>query len=174
MKISMSCSCFSSSSKRRKSAPGSSNVIERHQLKDVTLISYSELKSATNNFHESSKIGRGGFGVVYQAWELYKKGDLLRLVDPKLEGQYPEEEVLRYMKVAFFCTQSALNRRPPMSLVVKMLSRNIKLNEKELTAPGFFQDSTQSSGQSSSKKSSADSTRVMTSVPITITEVSPR
>lgn len=112
-----------------------------------------------------------------QAWELYEKGDLLRLVDPELEGSYPEEEILRYIKVAFFCTQSAVNRRPLMSQVVEMLSKNIKLNEKELTAPGFFQDSARSSGApSSSKKSSTptDSSYTMSSAPITITQVTPR
>ena len=60
-------------------------------------------------------------------------------------GEFPEEEVIRYMKVAFFCTQAAANRRPLMSQVVDMLSRKIRLNEKELTEPGFFQNSGESS-----------------------------
>ena len=86
--------------------------------------------------------------------------------------KFPEEELIRYMKVAFFCTQAAANRRPLMSQVVQMLSRNIRLNEKELTAPGLLTDS----GASSSKKGSvSDSTSYqMSSVPVTITEVTPR
>jgi hypothetical protein len=43
-----------------------------------------------------------------------------------------------------------------MSQVVEMLSRNIRLNEKELTAPGFFTDS----GESSSKKGSTSGLEV--------------
>lgn len=35
-------------------------------------ISYSELRRATNNFHQSNKIGRGGFGIVYKV-QLYSK-----------------------------------------------------------------------------------------------------
>lgn len=90
-------------------------------------------------------------------------------------ADYPEEEVSRYMKVAFFCTQAVANRRPLMSQVVDMLSRNIRLNEKELAAPGFFQDSSRLSGPSSSKKLMGDSTSYeMSSVPVTITEVTPR
>jgi hypothetical protein len=95
----------------------------------------------------------------------------LELVDPEMEG-FPEEEVIRYMKVAFFCTQAAANRRPLMSQVVEMLSRNIRLNEKELTAPGFLTDS----GASTSKKESVSesTTYQMSSVPVTITQVTPR
>jgi hypothetical protein len=35
-------------------------------LQDVNHISYNELRSATDNFHSSNKIGRGGFGDVYK------------------------------------------------------------------------------------------------------------
>lgn len=91
-------------------------------------------------------------------------------------GEYPEEEVIRYMKIAFFCTQSAANRRPLMSQVVDMLSRNLRLNEKELAAPGFFQDSSRLSGPSSNKKLTGDSStsNQISSVPVTITQVTPR
>ncbi|XP_030467805.2 cold-responsive protein kinase 1-like [Syzygium oleosum] len=112
--------------------------------------------------------------LLEQAWELYEKGALLELVDPDLE-EFPEDEVIRYIKVAFFCTQAAASRRPLMSQVVNMLSKNIRINEKELTAPGFYQDSGGSSGMpSSTKKSSTDSSYQMSSVPVTITHVTPR
>lgn len=58
-----------------------------------------------------------------------------------------------------------------MSQVTEMLSRNVKLNEKELTAPGFFQDS----GKESKGKLPQTSTSYpMTSFPTTITELGPR
>ncbi|KAF2303369.1 hypothetical protein GH714_017474 [Hevea brasiliensis] len=110
------------------------------------------------------------------AWQLHEEGKLLEIVDPEM-GDFPEEEVVRYIKVAFFCTQGTASRRPLMSQVVDMLSRNIRLNEKLLSAPGFFQDSVGVSGPSfSTKKSSADSStsNQMSSVPVTITEVTPR
>lgn len=91
------------------------------------------------------------------AWELYQENRLMELVDPELKVEgFPEEEILRYMKVAFFCSQATASRRPLMSQVVEMLSRNIRLNEKELTAPGFFTDS----GESSSKKGSTSGLEV--------------
>nr|POF06205.1 isoform 2 of probable lrr receptor-like serine/threonine-protein kinase [Quercus suber] len=118
----------------------------------------------------SAKANWGGMEkfLLEWAWELYQEKRLLELLDPELEG-YPEEEIIRYMKVAFFCSQATASRRPLMSQVVEMLSRNIRLNEKELTAPGFFTDA----GESSSKKGSiTESTSYqMSSVPETITQV---
>ncbi|KAM7249756.1 hypothetical protein ACFE04_020188 [Oxalis oulophora] len=91
------------------------------------------------------------------AWQLHLEGRLLELVDPNL-GECPEDEVIRFIKVAFFCTQAAAGRRPLMSQVVNMLSRNIRLNEDQLTAPGFFLESGGYSGMpSTDKKSSAES-----------------
>ncbi|KAF5955428.1 hypothetical protein HYC85_008284 [Camellia sinensis] len=115
------------------------------------------------------------FGVlILEAWELYKEGGLLELVDPELK-EFPVEQIIKYMKVAFFCTQAAANRRPTMSQVVQMLSRDIRLNEKELMAPGFFEDS---GGLNDSNKKSSEcsstSTYQMSSAPITITNVTPR
>lgn len=37
----------------------------------VNHISYSQLRSATDDFHSSNKIGRGGFGTVYKVLENY-------------------------------------------------------------------------------------------------------
>ncbi|KAH9796901.1 protein kinase domain-containing protein [Citrus sinensis] len=102
------------------------------------------------------------------AWQLHQEEKPLELVDPEL-GEYPPNEIIRYMKVAFFCTQAAASRRPQMNQVIKMLTKNIRLNEEELTAPGLFQDSESSSVGTSDKKSS-DSTLQMSSVPVTITQ----
>ncbi|KAJ0797847.1 putative protein kinase RLK-Pelle-DLSV family [Helianthus annuus] len=102
------------------------------------------------------------------AWELYEEGRLLELVDPDLKT-YPEDDVIKYIKVAFFCTQATANRRPLMSQVVDMLSRNIKLNEKELTPPAIFQDS-----NDNKKTSGASTSRQISSFPSTITQVIPR
>ncbi|KAJ0693581.1 putative protein kinase RLK-Pelle-DLSV family [Helianthus annuus] len=102
------------------------------------------------------------------AWELYQEGKLLELVDHDLKT-YPKDDVTKYIKVAFFCTQATANRRPSMSQVVEMLSRNVKLNEKELTPPGFYQDSNENK-----KALDASTSHQISSFPPTITEVTPR
>ncbi|CAA3025732.1 serine threonine- kinase isoform X1 [Olea europaea subsp. europaea] len=112
--------------------------------------------------------------LVEWAWELYREEKLLELVDPELM-EFPEEEVLRYMKVALFCTQANASRRPVMSQVMEMLSKNVQLNENLLTPPGFFQDSGQVNDTTLKNKSSESSTsHQMSSFPITITELTPR
>ncbi|PIN07640.1 Serine/threonine protein kinase [Handroanthus impetiginosus] len=112
--------------------------------------------------------------LVERAWELYEEGKLLDLVDPELE-EFPKHEVLRYMKVALFCTQANASRRPLMTQVIEMLSKNVHLNEKELTPPGYLEDPSRRSGKLSKNLSSDTSTSYQTSsFPITITQVTPR
>ncbi|KAJ6769807.1 PROMASTIGOTE SURFACE ANTIGEN PROTEIN PSA [Salix purpurea] len=287
----MRCSCFGGSSVNRKkgTAAGTLHGIDGDLLQDINHLSYNELRSATDNFHTSNKIGRGGFGTVYKgilrsgtqvavktlsaqskqgvpeflneiktiskvkhpnlveligccaqgtnrilvyeyvennsldrallgststdikldwgrrsaichistriagttsskpswggtqklllewAWTLHEEGKPLELVDPEM-GEFPGEEVIRYIKVAFFCTQSAANRRPRMIQVVDMLSKQIQLNDNQLTAPGFLQDSDNPSGGASSTKNfnAASNGNQMSSGPVIITEVIPR
>ncbi|XP_021740550.1 putative serine/threonine-protein kinase [Chenopodium quinoa] len=117
----------------------------------------------------SSKSNWGGSNklLLEWAWQLYEEGRLLELVDSEM-GEYPEDMVMRYIIVAFFCTQAGANRRPLMSQVIEMLSPKVHLNEKELAAPGFFPDTQKG------KTSAGSSSIHISSAPITISEVIPR
>ncbi|KAF5195332.1 Cysteine-rich receptor-like protein kinase, partial [Thalictrum thalictroides] len=111
--------------------------------------------------------------LLEQTWKLYEEHKLLDLVDPDLE-EYSEDEVIRYIKVALFCTQAAPARRPDMNQVVSMLSRDIRLNEKELTAPGFFQMGDVGGTSTSSKEKAPLTSQMVSNSNITITQVIPR
>ncbi|CAH9112046.1 unnamed protein product [Cuscuta europaea] len=111
--------------------------------------------------------------LLEQAWQLHEGGNLLELVDPELD-RFPEEEVMKYMKVALFCTQANARRRPMMSQVIDMLSRNIKLNEEELTPPGLFQDPVRLNVPQKQNVSDISTSQPMSSAPFTITQVSAR
>ncbi|KAK9085187.1 hypothetical protein Sjap_025598 [Stephania japonica] len=113
--------------------------------------------------------------LLEYTWKLYEEGKLLELVDPEIE-EYPEDKVIRYAKIALFCTQAAPARRPSMTQVVAMLSKDIRLNDKELTAPGFFNSSGYSGGPSSMMQGThASVSQPFTSSAITtITQVTPR
>lgn len=85
-----------------------------------------------------------------------EEGRLLDIVDPEL-GEYPEKEVMRFIKVALFCTQAASHQRPDMKQVVVMLSKEVNLNEKLLTEPGVYRSRTSKTlvGGSSAESSSS-------------------
>lgn len=79
--------------------------------------------------------------LVEWTWKLRAEGRILEIVDPEL-GEYPEEEVTRFIQVALFCTQAAAHQRPGMKQVLKMLSEEVNLNEQLLDAPGVYRPHT--------------------------------
>ncbi|CAL5070825.1 unnamed protein product [Urochloa decumbens] len=118
--------------------------------------------------------------LLEKTWELYEAKKLKELIDHAM-GEYPEEEVIRYIKVALFCIQAAAARRPSMPQVVTMLSKPIRINERELTAPGYIQEyksneskASTSSHSRSKNTASEDSNMFSTVIPPTVTEMSPR
>ncbi|KAJ6381465.1 hypothetical protein OIU77_030196 [Salix suchowensis] len=105
----------------------------------------------------SSKVAFGEdlLVLVEWTWKLWKEERPLDIVDPELT-EYPEKEVMRFMKVALFCTQAAANQRPNMKQVVKMLSKDVNLNDKAITEPGVYRTHTSKhSGSVSSVETSS-------------------
>ncbi|KAJ0082351.1 hypothetical protein Patl1_10339 [Pistacia atlantica] len=66
---------------------------------------YRQLKAATNNFDSANKIGEGGFGSVYKAFDLQQKGNLMDLVDENLANEFNKKEAKRMIKVALLSLQ---------------------------------------------------------------------
>ncbi|KAJ7961253.1 Kinase family protein [Quillaja saponaria] len=85
----------------------------------------------------NAAFGQDFLGLVEWVWKLKEEDKLLDIVDPALK-EFDKVEVLRFIKVALFCTQSASQQRPAMKQVVKMLSKEVHLNEKLLTEPGVY------------------------------------
>lgn len=121
--------------------------------------------------------------LLEKAWELYEAKRLKELVDPALVD-CPDEEAIRYIMVALFCLQAAAARRPTMPQVVTMLSKPVRINESELTAPGYLQEysrrsplskaTTSTDSRFKNLASQEDSNMFSTVVPPTVTEMSPR
>lgn len=61
---------MSLSRRRKKSKTSDVCVLHRQitqaKLQDLPLFSFNELATATNSFHNSNKLGQGGFGPVYR------------------------------------------------------------------------------------------------------------
>lgn len=87
-------------------------------------------------------------------WKLRGEDRLLDILDPDLV-EYPEEEVLRYIKVALYCTQAASHHRPNMKRVVHMLSNEVELDLTTLTQPDVYK--THSNENTSSSRGNDDS-----------------
>ncbi|KAJ0082187.1 hypothetical protein Patl1_10387 [Pistacia atlantica] len=90
---------------------------------------FRQLRAATKNFDSENKIGEGGFGSVYKAFDLQQKGNLMELVDPKLENEFNKEEAERMIKVALLCSNASPSLRPTMSEVVSMLDAETDIQE---------------------------------------------
>lgn len=64
--------------------------------------------------------------LVDSVWNVYELGDLLKCVDPKLEGDYCEEQVKRSLVLGLACLHPDFMLRPRMRKVVQIL-----MNESE-------------------------------------------
>ncbi|KAJ0081073.1 hypothetical protein Patl1_10414 [Pistacia atlantica] len=121
---------------------GRKNTRER-DLKGLDLqtgtFTYRQLKAATNNFEYANKIGEGGFGSVYKAFDLQQKENLLEIVDPKLEHDFNKEEAERMIKVALLCSNASPELRPTMSEVVSMLEAQTIVQEV-ISDPSIYGD----------------------------------
>ncbi|KAJ0081979.1 hypothetical protein Patl1_10408 [Pistacia atlantica] len=111
---------------------GHKNTTER-DLEGLDLqtctFTFRQLRAATKNFDSENKIGEGGFGSVYKAFDLQQKGNLMELVDPKLENEFNKEEAERMIKVALLCSNASPSLRPTMSEVVSMLDAETDIQE---------------------------------------------
>ncbi|KAL2324346.1 hypothetical protein Fmac_023404 [Flemingia macrophylla] len=111
-----------------------------------------EIESATNKFAKENMIGKGGFGEVYKGvlsdgqeiavkrllvsssqGEVEFKNEVLaltkwrdrmplELLDPKLEGSYSQNEVIRCIHIGLLCVQEDPGDRPTMAEVVSFLN----------------------------------------------------
>jgi serine/threonine protein kinase len=71
------------------------------------------------------------------AWNQFEQNEVLDIVDPLLEGQYPREQALRVITIALLCTQGSWTQRPAMSQVVSMLTDNSE-STVQPTRPAFI------------------------------------
>ncbi|GJN40828.1 hypothetical protein PR202_gn00239 [Eleusine coracana subsp. coracana] len=89
----------------------------------IPLFEFSELAKATENFSCENKIGEGGFGYVYKAWNVvFTERSIRKLIHSSLFGQSYSGQIRRCAHVALLCVQDDPAARPSMSDVVVMPS----------------------------------------------------
>lgn len=67
---------------------------------------------------------------------MYRANSLVELVDPVLNGNFPAEEAVRFLKVGLLCVQEISKKRPEMSKVLKMLTDETDTSYVEISQPG--------------------------------------
>jgi hypothetical protein len=88
---------------------------------------------------------------MLQAWNLWRQGKALELIDSSMRNSYSPSEVLRCIHVGLLCVQERAEDRPNMSSVVLMLSSETAtmLQPKQ---PGFCLGKNPAETSSSSSK----------------------
>ncbi|KAL3503314.1 hypothetical protein ACH5RR_037763 [Cinchona calisaya] len=76
--------------------------------------------------------------LLGHAWNLFKEGRELEIVDSCIVNSYHSSEVLRSIQVALLCVQQSPEDRPDMSSVVFMLGNDLLMPEAK--QPSFFME----------------------------------
>ncbi|XP_051131923.1 putative serine/threonine-protein kinase isoform X2 [Andrographis paniculata] len=82
-------------------------------------------------------VQQGDLFLVEKAWELYNAGKLLDLVDPAMNGEFPNEEAIRFLKLGLLCVQETTRLRPTISEAMKMMTNEINTDNVEIKRPGL-------------------------------------
>ncbi|KAK8611726.1 hypothetical protein V6N13_131769 [Hibiscus sabdariffa] len=78
--------------------------------------------AATNDFSSENKLGEGGFGPVYKAWELWKEERNFELLeDAVICDENATYQALRCIHVGLLCMQESAIERPTMFDVISMI-----------------------------------------------------
>lgn len=83
------------------------------------------------------------FSIFWQAYDLFKDGKMLEMVDPFLMSSPDmiEEQVFNCIKIALLCVQEEPRQRPSMNEVVMMLEGQNQIQshvEREIGVPGTY------------------------------------
>ncbi|CAA3002282.1 serine threonine- kinase [Olea europaea subsp. europaea] len=78
--------------------------------------------------------------ILERIWQLYKRRELVTLVDTSLNGDFDAEQACRFLKIGLLCTQDSPKLRPSMSAVIQLLSGEKNVDENKLTRPGLISD----------------------------------
>ncbi|XP_006647582.1 cold-responsive protein kinase 1-like [Oryza brachyantha] len=115
-------------------------VVHGQLTKKADVYSFGVLVLEIISGRRISQTIRSDMFLVRQAWVLHEQRRLLDMVDANMKGGYPEEEALKFIKVALACTQATPCSRPTMQQVVRLLSRPVCFDELQMLPPGFVGD----------------------------------
>ncbi|GLT65833.1 hypothetical protein SLA2020_382390 [Shorea laevis] len=75
--------------------------------------------------------------IVNWTWDLYKKGRIVDVADPRMEGKFGEEEMEYVLILGLACCHPNPNYRPSMKTVLQVLSGEVEPPQVPLERPSF-------------------------------------
>ncbi|XP_028090215.1 probable leucine-rich repeat receptor-like serine/threonine-protein kinase At3g14840 isoform X7 [Camellia sinensis] len=108
-------------------------------------------RSATSSYRRKED----SFNLLALALDLKEKGNLMELVDPRLESDFNKEQVMVMLNVALLCTNATAAIRPTMSSVVSMLEGKVEV--QSFSIDGIEPEKTDNRFQYSPEMSTSDS-----------------
>ncbi|KAK9092217.1 hypothetical protein Syun_027128 [Stephania yunnanensis] len=108
----------------------------------VLLLEIISGKKNSGFYHEDPTMN-----LMKHAWELWKDGRILELIDPSMGNSFLEEEVVRFIQVGILCVQEKAKDRPTMSDVIFMLGNETPI--PSLKQPAFVLTSNRYSAKAS-------------------------
>ncbi|KAK4770759.1 hypothetical protein SAY87_031291 [Trapa incisa] len=111
---------------------------------ELQVFNFKGILDATGNFSIANKLGQGGFGPVYKAWQLWREGREMEFIDEAMSADCiaSRQEVGKCVQVGLLCIQDQPMDRPNMPTVVSMLSGELDLPDpKPPTLPSYHSPS---------------------------------
>ncbi|KAM7473410.1 hypothetical protein LguiB_020653 [Lonicera macranthoides] len=87
----------------------------------------------------NTAFSENSFSILQKVWNLYGSGRSSDAIDPKLEGNFQENEASRLLQIGLLCAQASAKLRPSMANVVKMLVHKHEIPKPE--QPPFLKSS---------------------------------
>nr|GMD91795.1 putative receptor-like protein kinase At4g00960 [Ipomoea batatas] len=125
-------------------------------VEESTQYDFATIKAITNDFSPENKIGEGGYGSVYQgmlptgqevavkrlsrssgqgaqefkneAWEQWRDGTPLEILDPVIRKSYIVNEVIQCIHIGLLCVQEDAYERPTMAEVMMLMLNTYSIN----------------------------------------------
>ncbi|CAL0333667.1 unnamed protein product [Lupinus luteus] len=109
-----------------------------------------------NSFYDDEH----SLNLVGHAWELWKDGVCLKLMDPSLNGMFDPHEAQRCIHIGLLCVEHCVKDRPDMSDIISMLTNKSAIITLP-TRPAFYFGRKIFEGETYSKsiESNTDSTK---------------
>ncbi|CAN6248859.1 unnamed protein product [Urochloa humidicola] len=95
------------------------------------------LEIVTGRKNNDSYNSKQSGDLLNTVWEHWEAGTVMELVDPSMNGGFPEGDVLRCIHIGLLCVQGDPAARPVMSSLVMMLGTDT-ISLQAPSKPGFF------------------------------------